>query len=132
MQCDACGKPDATNKCSRCKKARYCSKECQKKAWRDHKPSCYTPKEQKLMRKVAKETTVKACNVCSKTRISTGKRLHHCPCKLVRYCSVECQKKDWPEHRKVCPCDTTKKKNAKKATAPKKKQLNAQQLECQK
>lgn len=27
-------------KCSACKTVRYCSKECQKKAWRTHKPTC--------------------------------------------------------------------------------------------
>ncbi|CAK8672384.1 histone-lysine N-methyltransferase SMYD1-like [Clavelina lepadiformis] len=27
-------------KCTACKYARYCSKECQKKAWPDHKPEC--------------------------------------------------------------------------------------------
>lgn len=37
--CSVCGK-EATTKCSICKKAYYCSKECQKNAWPQHKPVC--------------------------------------------------------------------------------------------
>ena len=38
-----CPKQDTTNsslRCSRCKKASYCSKECQKDDWKKHKTSC--------------------------------------------------------------------------------------------
>ncbi|KAJ6510558.1 hypothetical protein C8R45DRAFT_1207458 [Mycena sanguinolenta] len=39
--CDACGKVDASLKnCGRCKVARYCSSECQTKAWPSHKKAC--------------------------------------------------------------------------------------------
>ena len=34
-----CGK-EAPNKCSRCQKARYCSKTCQTADWKIHKPYC--------------------------------------------------------------------------------------------
>jgi hypothetical protein len=33
-------KGEVKSTCSGCKKVRYCSKECQKKAWSDHKPFC--------------------------------------------------------------------------------------------
>ncbi|KAJ7471929.1 ankyrin repeat-containing domain protein [Mycena latifolia] len=39
--CDACGNSTASLKnCSRCRIARYCSPECQKKAWPLHKKTC--------------------------------------------------------------------------------------------
>jgi len=36
-----CGKA-SLRKCSSCKLSRYCSRECQKKAWKTHKASCNT------------------------------------------------------------------------------------------
>jgi ankyrin repeat protein len=33
---------DGTNGCSKCKKAQYCSKECQLAHWKDHKKDCNT------------------------------------------------------------------------------------------
>lgn len=39
--CDNCNKSSNQLKsCARCGKARYCSKECQKAAWKAHKPRC--------------------------------------------------------------------------------------------
>ena len=38
--CAACGSADATLRCSACKAARYCSKECQKAHWKGHKAVC--------------------------------------------------------------------------------------------
>lgn len=44
--CDACGLPSPMLKrCSGCGAARYCSRECQKRAWPAHKASCVKGKE---------------------------------------------------------------------------------------
>jgi hypothetical protein len=37
------------------------------------------------------------CKICNKPGDSKCAR-----CKKIHYCSVECQKKDWPEHKKYC------------------------------
>lgn len=37
--CSVCGKTDA-KLCSRCKKSYFCSQECQKRAWPQHKKAC--------------------------------------------------------------------------------------------
>lgn len=51
-QCNACGsdkrkEPNATSQslltCTRCKLARYCSKECQRADWKNHKMGCIPP-----------------------------------------------------------------------------------------
>ncbi|KZV93516.1 hypothetical protein EXIGLDRAFT_717114, partial [Exidia glandulosa HHB12029] len=46
-QCAFCEKvgPQAMPTCSRCKLVRYCSKECQKAAWKTHKLVCKTPND---------------------------------------------------------------------------------------
>ncbi|GME40652.1 n-lysine methyltransferase smyd2 [Neofusicoccum parvum] len=41
-ECNACGKAsDELLRCSRCRKAHYCNKECQKKAWKKHMQICH-------------------------------------------------------------------------------------------
>lgn len=38
--CANCSKPDCTERCSLCKAVYYCSSECQKTDWKNHKNSC--------------------------------------------------------------------------------------------
>ncbi|RPA84935.1 hypothetical protein BJ508DRAFT_303325 [Ascobolus immersus RN42] len=40
--CNVCGFVNATKKCSGCKTVVYCSRECQKEDWREHKKTCKT------------------------------------------------------------------------------------------
>ena len=47
LTCDGCGKPGLCLKqCSACRIARYCSRECQKRAWPEHKAACCRAREQ--------------------------------------------------------------------------------------
>lgn len=49
------------------------------------------------------ENNVDGCNKCEKERQDSGKPLLHCSkCQKAKYCSAECQKSDWKEHKKVC------------------------------
>ena len=41
-RCRQCGNVADTQACSRCKSVTYCSRECQKKHWKLHKPDCKT------------------------------------------------------------------------------------------
>lgn len=43
--CGACGK-SANHRCSRCKSVLYCSADCQKSHWQEHKPNCKPPGSQ--------------------------------------------------------------------------------------
>lgn len=42
--CSVCGK-QASNRCSKCKKTWYCSRECQASGWKNHKKNCRTVDE---------------------------------------------------------------------------------------
>ncbi|KAH7096546.1 hypothetical protein BKA62DRAFT_719449, partial [Auriculariales sp. MPI-PUGE-AT-0066] len=41
-ECDHCNKVGHNSLCSRCRTARYCSRECQRAAWKKHRPSCHS------------------------------------------------------------------------------------------
>lgn len=43
------------------------------------------------------------CHNCGKDKKEDGKELMKCSrCRIARYCSSECQRGDWKEHKKVC------------------------------
>ncbi len=44
------------------------------------------------------------CSVCNKAE---GKIQRCARCHITRYCSRECQTKDWPKHRKTCQLSGT-------------------------
>jgi MYND finger protein len=58
---------------------------------------CYTERIA-LLRGVDKTTTCK-CQSCSKL-VTNHQRCSRCH--MTYYCSTECQKVDWPEHKKLC------------------------------
>lgn len=78
-------------KCDVCGRAKYCSNDwCQMKHQEQHIPFC----------KRQESAAVKTCKHCGKKQ--SHKPLKYCPCHLVTYCSVECQRLDWPIHQVVC------------------------------
>ena len=89
--------------CGRCKNIRYCSRDCQSSHWKVHKPKCLTPEERKRVRAMNRETTVKDCNFCKRTKKAGEKAFSSCArCRSARYCSPECQQKDWANHKDTC------------------------------
>ncbi|GAQ90657.1 hypothetical protein KFL_006680060 [Klebsormidium nitens] len=43
LPCDQCGalkSPGELKRCSRCKSARYCSAQCQRADWKEHRKTC--------------------------------------------------------------------------------------------
>jgi hypothetical protein len=66
-----------------------------------------------IYRSVLKEDGVKVqggCTVCSATDKKTMSCKH---CRLVRYCSIECQKKHWPTHKPYCMLSPKEKETMK-------------------
>lgn len=43
--------------------------------------------------------TVKTCNKC---KIASAKMYNCGKCKFIRYCSIDCQRSDWSEHKPTC------------------------------
>ena len=92
----------------------YCSKECQKLEWPGHSDVCkkttstpptkLSPVDQGKARvaegagsKKAPYTPTK-CSNCNKVKSS----LKRCACKNASYCSVECQRLHWLQHKSTC------------------------------
>ena len=116
-KCGACNtEVDEKRCCSRCLQRWYCFRACQKADWSHHKVECFTREEKSQRKLIVKQTTVKECIICNKTDV----KLRSCAsCRSARYCSSECQKKDWSKHRIIC---------GKRSSRP---ILNLLQKECQ-
>ena len=52
--CNVCGKKGKLFRCSKCKEARYCSREHQVEDWKTHKRVCGNRKEMEVIEKTAK------------------------------------------------------------------------------
>jgi tetratricopeptide (TPR) repeat protein len=79
----------------------------------------FSAAELRTMRQVVRETTVKNCECCNKTDKHEGTSLSTCSrCRVVRYCSPECQKKDWAEHKLACKADPAGRTEGSKKTNP--------------
>ena len=90
-ECANCKKAQPNlKKCGACGKVQYCSKECQRVHWKEHKSNC---KESST----APTTTPTSCAQCKKQCICIP-----CSCGSVFYCSAECQRLDWPLHKDKC------------------------------
>ncbi|KAF2165433.1 hypothetical protein M409DRAFT_55829 [Zasmidium cellare ATCC 36951] len=94
--CGNCGAEERENgepllECTKCKKQKYCSRQCQRKDLKDHKKRC----------KVEHPNHV--CDACGAKTAKDGEPLLECSkCKVRKYCSRQCQKDDWKTHKTVC------------------------------
>jgi len=58
--------------------------------------------------------TSHSCITCNKHEEPGGQKLFRCPCKVVHYCSKDCQLENWMDHKKHCTFQLKKKEEKKK------------------
>ncbi len=92
-KCDKCGKKKNLKLCSRCKEFYYCSIKCQREDYKDHKEWCLYMSSRNEFKKYKN-----GCNRCGNVE-----NLKLCGgCKMISYCSRECQRLEYKEHKIIC------------------------------
>ena len=125
-KCTNCGRSsDHMKKCAGCGGPRYCSRECQRQHWKQHKPYCTSedkagegkagegkrekepavPKPPPREKPAEVAPTMFTCTTCGRT----SENLKRCKCVKAFYCGTECQRKDWPHHKQTCSAAPLKK-----------------------
>ena len=82
--------------CSGCRNVSYCGIECQKKHWKVHKSYCRNGGKAESIGMSAVDIT---CGGCGRVSVNLKKCTQ---CETVKYCSKECQRKDWIKHKTSC------------------------------
>ncbi len=83
-RCTTCGQTgDNTLLQCECRRAWYCTKECQHRDWVRHRPRCLNCT---YCAKVLKDAAMKLCSRC----------------KTARYCNQQCSTADWLQHKTEC------------------------------
>ena len=104
-KCNFCFKQSSKlKKCSNCHSVQYCSLECQVKHWKEHKTDCRSKIDQPLSDS-QNDSVLELSSDLNKFVLchQTSPTLKGCSnCLSVKYCSKECQKKHWSEHKMVC------------------------------
>jgi len=87
-------------KCRNCHSEFYCSKECREHARDAHQPSCERKQRDREERREKKAKKVE-CDTChNKFPFTKMKKCSRC--RKATYCSVECQRSDWDQHKAQC------------------------------
>ena len=103
----SCGNGDCGNsgskRCSQCKSVWYCSADCQKRDWREHKKNC------KLMMVEQPESHPRESVISCGKQGCPNRGLKKCTlCRIICYCSKDCQRKDWSVHKTTCRAEPQK------------------------
>ncbi|GFH52357.1 hypothetical protein CTEN210_08833 [Chaetoceros tenuissimus] len=138
--CAACQKEGATKRCRGCLDVGmdvfFCNRECQVKLWKTHKILCGNKaapifknanskkKVDKALRKFLKESnqSIRVCCNCRKKEKDV--KLDSCSaCDGAAYCSRECQKAHWPEHKEICKHNSTMRQQMDRTLTPSEKNI---------
>jgi hypothetical protein len=84
--------------CEACKGAHYCSVECRSMSATEHKAQCLARQEEVHKKRGRQEAQ---CNTC-KVWLPYSSMKKCSRCKKATYCSVDCQKNDWKQHKPSC------------------------------
>ena len=133
LRCVKCGEEGGPRKkmvpCVKCNEVVYCSIQCLKADADHHQKSCHPVPFYSSIDGKAITLDADDLQYMQAERENAGMMCANCnamatkkcaSCKLVVYCSKECQKKHWPVHKTVCkiaPMESCSKKT-KKAVSP--------------
>ena len=98
--CPVCGLSCKLKFCQRCLKQKYCSTQCQKMDWKNHKNDCKTHEKESKPEDKEKQNSqpLAICAFCKKGNTS----LACSGCKAIYYCSKSCSDLDWARHNLSC------------------------------
>ncbi len=101
--CTRCGVMGNDMKvCSACKKVQYCGEHCHKMDWKYHKPNC-VPSATTTTLEHGQQKPVLALEAPSCANCKAPDANNRCSaCLKVFYCSGDCQKKHWKQHKQEC------------------------------
>lgn len=89
--CHHCAAPTPKKCCTECMGVYYCNDECKSADWSSHRLKCPL------------QASVRYCRRCGPGAWDERCRQKKCArCKLARYCSTECQRADWIDHKNEC------------------------------
>ena len=87
-------------KCRECHSEFYCSKTCREASKESHQDDCTRKRKEREERREKKAKKVE-CDTCHKKHPYT--RMKKCSrCRSATYCSIQCQKDDWENHKEAC------------------------------
>ncbi|XP_078326346.1 uncharacterized protein LOC111126427 [Crassostrea virginica] len=98
--CPVCGISCKLKFCQRCLKQKYCSSQCQKSDWGEHKKNCTKRETSTYLRDGEKEITCPEaiCAYCKNKYVTVS-----CMgCRSIYYCTKSCQTLDWNKHKISC------------------------------
>ena len=102
--CAACGKSgDDLRECTACRLVKYCNRDCQISHRSKHKKLCKQRAAELSAGDNSTADTLSVCANCGKGEADESDKLKSCDaCKMVKYCSRECQIAHRPLHKKEC------------------------------
>jgi tetratricopeptide (TPR) repeat protein len=129
IECDAsCGKMNPQKRCSRCQFVYYCSAECQKRHWSQHKPDCKAAKTIKLsILGLTEDVPVSfpesssgintECCICLADEIDSPVVLENCRHAFCAACLIEWQRvvPTLQDRRETCPICRSESSNVEKS-----------------
>ncbi|KAK7090338.1 uncharacterized protein [Littorina saxatilis] len=125
-ECGQKGDVDTIRRCSACNAIRYCSRDCQKRHWSQHKADCRKVRHRSQHedrseegasdptaaddRKATEEALAEGSDHDASSPLLTCKKcgrhareMKRCgKCEEVTYCSRDCQRGDWTAHKVTC------------------------------
>jgi MYND finger len=87
-------------KCLDCHSELYCSRDCRDEAKLSHRITCLDRRRQREEKRDKKTRKVECLSCARKFPYTKMKKCSSC--RVATYCSVDCQRKDWAQHKFIC------------------------------